>query len=1139
MKQFARTILVLLAAATTATVAVPARAADEPKFSPADLDFFEKQVRPLLAEHCFKCHNDKKQKGGLRLDARQFVMKGGDHGPAIDPANPTDPAKSPLVRAVQYTDEDMQMPPDGKLPAAKIEVLTKWAKLNAPWPPGEQVAATVKPVTPHEDDPANLDPEKNRGYWAYKPVVRPAVPTVKDPQVAAWVKNPVDAFIAAKLESAGLKPNGRADKTALIRRAYFDLIGLPPTPEQIDAFVADQSPDAWEKLIDQLLASPHYGEKWGRHWLDLVRFAETHGYERDSVKPFAWRYRDYVIRSFNEDKPYDRFLKEQIAGDELDEVTPDTMIATGFYRLGIWDDEPADRPLARYDVLDGIVSTTGSVVLGMSVGCARCHDHKKDPIPAKDYYRLLAFFQDVTDMNKTNLKLVQDDRGKQAAEKAAADRQQKEAELFRQAYTIRREFLAAAKTKGIDLGDLAGGDLVDLSYKFYRDTFDTLPDFAALRFEDAGPVPEALISLAPASRDNAIGLVFDGKLKVPTDGTYTFHLRATEGARLTVAGKVVADRPMKGKNNGDFTVDLKAGTQTFKLEYFNSNAEPELYLAWTGADFQRRALSRGREASGSVAAILPDARTTPQPWQYTTTAQQPGWEKPDFKPKGWFQGPGGFGTKGTPGSVVNTAWRTPEIYLRRSFTLEAVPTQLSLTLHHDEDIEVYLNGVLAYRAEGFLREYQTVPVAAEAMKVLVPGRNVIAVKCVQRGGGQYVDVGLAAPSRGASFADLLARHGPATIGAVKVAEYARINTEIDALRKATLPPTGIEVMCVSETGKSRPTFVLIRGNPGSEGAPVTPGFPQVLTPPGTPSPTLPEKGVNGSSGKRRVLAEWLASDRNPLTARVMANRIWQYHFGRGIVPSPNEFGRLGEAATHPELLDWLASEFVAGKWSMKRMHRMLMTSNAYQMSARANAAAIAADPANNLFWRFNMRRLGAEEVRDTMLAVSGRLNAEMFGPGVYPAIPKEVLAGQSRPGDGWGRSTPEQASRRSVYVHQKRSLLVPILNMHDQADTDSSCPVRFTTTVPTQALGMLNGEFSNEQARLLADRASREAPGDLTAQVRRIIRLTTGRVPDEREVQDDVAFIAKLKTEEKLPDAEALRLYSLLALNTNEFMYLE
>jgi hypothetical protein len=293
------------------------------------------------------------------------------------------------------------------------------------------------------------------------------------------------------------------------------------------------------------------------------------------------------------------------------------------------------------------------------------------------------------------------------------------------------------------------------------------------------------------------------------------------------------------------------------------------------------------------------------------------------------------------------------------------------------------------------------------------------------------------------------------------------------------------------------------------------------------------------SGKRRALADWLTARDNPVTPRVMVNRLWQFHFGRGIVPTPNDFGKLGELPTHPELLDWLAGEFVHGGWRMKRMHRLIMLSNAYQMSSAATPSGLERDPANRLFWRFNMRRLAAEEVRDSILAASGQLNLKAGGPGVFPPIPKAVLAGQSVPGSGWGDSPPEEAARRSVYVHVKRSLLVPILSQHDMADTDSSCAVRFTTTVPTQALGMLNGEFTNEQAEKLADRLEREAPGNLAGQIRRGIRLTTSRRPADDEIQRDVEFVRKLQIEAKMNAHSALTQYCLLLLNANEFVYLD
>jgi hypothetical protein len=335
----------------------------------------------------------------------------------------------------------------------------------------------------------------------------------------------------------------------------------------------------------------------------------------------------------------------------------------------------------------------------------------------------------------------------------------------------------------------------------------------------------------------------------------------------------------------------------------------------------------------------------------------------------------------------------------------------------------------------------------------------------------------------------------------------------------------------------KPTHLLVRGSPHAKGKEVRPGFPEVL---GLPEPAIPApKAGARSSGRRSILADWIASKENPFTARVFVNRVWQYHFGRGIVPSANDFGKLGEPPTHPELLDWLASEFVEGGWKLKRLHKLIMTSSVYQLSAEADDANLRADPANSLLWRFNMRRLSGEEVRDSILAVSGSLNLKQFGPSTYPPIPKEVLAGQSVPGQGWPTSSPEEANRRSIYAHVKRSLRVPILVGFDQPDPDSSCPVRYVTTVPTQSLGLLNGEFANAQALAFAKRLQKEAPGDVTAQVTRAIRLTTGRVPDADEVREDIAFIRGLKIKHGLDDLQALTRYALLCLNANEFVYLD
>jgi hypothetical protein len=699
-----------------------------------DAAYFDKEVLPILKANCFKCHGDGKTKGGLSLASRESLLKGGDTGPAISLEKPAD---SLVLKAISHS-ADLQMPPPpaAKLAQKDIDTLARWIGAGVPGLPEKAVVANKARTITAED----------RTYWAYRPVQSPDVPAVKN---QAWVTNSIDAFILAGLESKGLTPAAPADRRSLARRVYYDLLGLPPSPEEIDAFALDKAPDAYERLVDKLLDSPHYGEKWARHWLDLVRYGETNGYEFDQPKPFIWRYRDYVIDAFNKDMPYDQFVREQIAGDLLTTVTPQSLIATGYYRLGQWDSGAADRVQQRYDVLDSIVSTTGQVFLGMSMGCVRCHDHKKDPILQRDYYRLLAFFHNI----------------------------------------------------------------------------------------------------------------------------------------------------------------------------------------------------------------------------------------------------------GDPGAK----------YIKK------------------------------------------VEVGTEQMQ----------------------------------------------ISAVSV-------------------------------GSTEQTYLLIRGNPKVKGDAVEPGFPEVLT-----------DGNQAAAKGRLALANWLTDPAHPLTARVMVNRLWQHHFGRGIVPSPNEFGKQGEPPTHPALLDWLAAEFVASGWKMKSLHRLIVTSSAYRMSSQANKNALRIDPANTLFWRFNMRRLTSEEVRDSMLAVSGRLNLKMSGPSIYPPISREVLAGQARPGAGWKTSPPEEAARRSVYVHVKRSLLVPILAQFDQADTDASCPVRFTTTVPTQALGLLNDDFSNAEAKALAQRLSKEAPQGLEAQVTRAIRLTTGRVPGAEEINRDIAFVRDLQQQNNLDEAEALGFYCLLVLNTNEFIYLD
>ena len=803
--------------------------------------FFDEQVQPILARHCFKCHGaEAKIKGGLKLTNQEAVFAGGDSGPAVDL---DDLDASPLLEAINY--EGLEMPPSGKLKDEELAILTKWVKSGAPWS-ATTVEFGFEGEAEHGHGPPQVNDETKQ-FWSYQRVQRPAAPDV---QRADWVSNPIDAFILHQLEQRGLSPSSPAGKAALVRRAYYDLTGLPPTLAQVRKFVVDNSDGAFERVIDELLESPHYGERWGRHWLDLVRYAESNSFERDGAKPHIWRYRDYVIDSFNEDKPYDQFIREQLAGDELDEMTPASYIATGYFRIGQWDDEPTDQLQADFDGLDDTMATTTQVFMGMTLNCARCHDHKIDPIPQSDYYRMLSFFRGV------------------------------------KPYGHRR----------LDESNLV-------------------------------------------SFDKHTGQVIDNAL-----------------------AKGISDEKRKLEKT---------------LREIEQKVKPKL--------------------------------TEP--------------EKEDFQ----FE----------DNRVTMLKSKVPELVTQQQ-----------------------------------VDEYDA------ALKQL---RNV-----------RSADEELTARS--------------------------------------------ITAFGVSEAGREVPaTHIMIRGSAHALGDEVEPGFPSVLD-----FPDPDEIAPRGStSGRRLALANWISSPENPLTARVLVNRLWQHHFGRGIVETPNDFGFQGAAPTHPRLLDWLASELIAGGWKLKRMHKLIMTSSAYRMSSTPNEASLTADVDNKLFWRMNMRRLSAEEIRDSILKTNGTLNLKRGGPSIYPEISAAVLQGQSRPGSGWGTSSPEEACRRSVYIHVKRSLITPILASFDFADTDFSCPVRFVTTQPTQALGMMNGDMLNREAGIFAQRLRDEAGDVLPDQVALALRLALQREPTAQEIQRGVRFVEAVQKEDGASRDTALDQFCLLILNLNEFIYLD
>ena len=959
----------------------------------AKITFFDKEVYPILKENCFKCHGAKaKLKGKFRITSRRGLLRGGEEGPAL---NLKEPDKSSVLTLLSYKDEDHEMPPDdNKLPQAQIDILTKWVRMGAPFDPKLEIVGK-----PGEDEfPTSEINERTLKYWAYQPIANPPLPKVAD---SAWAGNPIDAFIYARLATKGMKPNGPATRQQLIRRAYYDLIGLPPSLKVVKAFEADKSPNAFEKVIDDLLARPQYGEKWGRHWLDLVRYAETNGYERDSRKDLMWKYRDYVINSFNEDKSYDRFLMEQLAGDELPDRDAASITATGYYRLGIWDDEPADRPLARYDYLDDIMRTTGETFLGMTVGCARCHGHTIDPFPQEDYYSMLSFFVDISPhgKGKTNHVPLTTPREKENAQKQLAERQKR---------------IQAIQAK-------------------------------------LNPIEEKLLD------------------------------------ELAKKNPALKDKAPKG---------------TKKLN--NPYALPDA--------------SRGKG----------------QTWEYTTTKPGDNWFEIAFDDKAWKKGTAGFGKRGTPGGHVRTEWKTSDIWLRKDFRLVEIPGKLVLRIHHDEDAQVYLNGKLIKTFNGSIGRYIDVDITEASLDVLQTGRNTFAIHCKQTTGGQYIDAGLLVDYN-ITPVPLLARlHGKAILGEAQLAVYNKLQQQLTTLEQQKLEVQEEFAMAVAERGRAK-TWVLKRGSPANPGAEMSPGFPVILG--GGTAKISKDYDRGTTSGKRRYFADWLLGKDHPLTSRVLANRLWQHHFGRGIVRSTNNFGYSGASPTHPVLLDWLAREIMRGDWKLKRVHKLIMMSRAYQMSSTGNQKNLAADPNNDLLWRFDMRRLTAEEIRDSILSLTGQLNLKMGGPSIYTEIPPDVLKTASKPGGAWGRSSKEDAVRRSVYIYVKRSLHEPFLSSFDWADTDSTCDVRFVTTVPTQTLTMLNSKFLNDSAAALSKRVQ-EGHQTVFDQVARAIELATSRPASKVDITDGVKLVETLiKT--GVDKNQALQRFCLLALNLNEFLYID
>ena len=856
---------------------------------------FTDHIRPIMERACWNCHGEAAQLSDLDLSSREGALEGGTKGPAIVPGRAED---SRLFRMVAGLDQPFMPMSGDPLSDAELAAVRTWIDEGAHWDTGE-VTAAADALAAIENDEL---PPGARDYWAFQHPQQAPVPASRE------FDHPVDRFLEASRKDAGLTAAPRADRLTLLRRAYLDLIGLPPTPEQVEEFLADTERGAWERLIDKLLDSPHYGERWGRHWLDVARYADTDGFEQDYVRLNMWRYRDYVIDAFNDDKPYNQFLREQIAGDELDYVTDETRIATGFLRSGPRVNfREKDNPERRHDYLDDMLATVGRGVLGMTVHCARCHDHKFDPILQKDYYSMQASIYGYVEIDYPLL-----DRDEAdvyfAAMRDVDDRQQPLRDEVDAIETPYREELRA---------------------EMIRERFPANVQAAAFK-------PEA---------------------------------ERTPGEQL-LAVQVLTINPPRAQVAAALSPEDKA---------------------------------RVDELNAEIAALEDERPPTPAMAHIVTDGDY------RFAPDG-------------PGDQVIGC---PEC---------RTPPEVDGTYLYEE------------------------------------------------GGPDY---------------------------------------------------------------KAPPNYFLIRGDPFSPGSPMSPGFLTAATY-GDPPTEIPRPDGR-TSGRRLALAEWIASRDNPLTARVMVNRIWHHHFGRGIVRTLDNLGRMGDAPSHPELLDWLAVEFMDRGWSIKEMHRLLMTSEAYGMaSSFPHEASADADPENNLLWRYRGQRLEAEILRDAIMTVSGGIDLTVGGPAIFPHIPSDILfqsdgkgfwcgsppAGQriTAPSTGFWCEEPDRPEvwRRSVYVFRRRSLGFPFFDTFDLPDQNQTAAARNVSTVSTQALTLMNNPFVLNQAELFAERLEREAPGDLDAQIdlAYLIALTRKPTDMEREVARGLA------TEQSLVD------FTHVMMNLNEFLYL-
>lgn len=987
---------------------VAANTANAAKPSSTELDFFEKKVRPLLAEHCYSCHsvNAKKVQAGLLVDSRASLLAGGDSGEAIVPG---DADGSLLLEAVRY--ETYEMPPKGKLPAADIETFERWVGMGAPWP--KEAAPTAKTVQPE----FNLQQRKTE-HWVWQPIKKPEVPDVED---TAWPNNDADHFVLRGLEQEKLKPARDVSRSALLRRLYFDLIGLPPSPDEVHKFLRDETPTALQSLVDRLLASPHFGERWGRHWLDVVRYAESRGHEFDNDAPNAYQYRDYVIRALNADVPYDQFVREHIAGDLLESprLHPElgfneSILGTGFWFLGEWVHSPVDIRKDESDRFDNMIDVMSKAFLGVTVACARCHDHKFDAISTADYYSLTGFLQS-SDFRQVRFESIEKNR--------------RLADLLHKLDTSYRTAIQA--------------ELESLGY--------VAPPFEPLseELQEYVVVDYGAPSAEPFWQD---GFVFS---KYPrTIGTPYLLVKDEKPTLLLARRSAAVCDPFwhglesvseRGQQNSSKLVKLPRSGRTLRTPTF---------------ELKQGTIACRVRGSGHVIACVDSHRMVSGPLHGETIKK--------IEPK--------------------QAWVELNLsrYIGHRLHLEFTPAE-------DAEFQVSLvtQGASAKVRQRLDERESRQAAAVEAINL--------------------------------SVAQLLADGTLKLDGLHKlIDEWSK---ERQRLREQIVRRSKLAMAMMDGTGED--AQILVRGNSSKPGRIEPRHFLTAV------SGDVPMEIEVGSG--RLQLAREINDPENPLATRVIANRVWHFLLGRGIVPTTDDFGVLGERPTHPELLDHLAVEFIERGQSLKQLIRYIVLSRTYQMSSFADPAARERDPKNLLWHHRPPKRLESEVIRDALLTVSGQLDTKQFGEPV-PVHLTAFMDGRGRPRhDG----PLDGARRRSIYLAVRRNFLSPFMLTFDTPVPFSAMGRRNVSNVPAQALILMNDPFVAEQVNKWAMRVV-EQYNAFEPRIAAMYQSAFARQPTVAEIETTRQFFSATKSSDATPlqDKELWSDYAHALINTKEFVFL-